>query len=713
MNPVQSIKKSENISIENKENNGNTQQATAGSSRSNNTHNLILPEALYTSPIYNRELSLEASPSIDTYGEAISKRIKLITIKVVEELNRLLAKKGKKRYKIEYNQNDAIEDIIRKFLECFVLIIEKFPACKKAAEKIESEIDDDECLSNPELVRNAEFCWNTLILLCAEPVLCSKEQDSFLSTIQLTQNTDDMLIDEVNPLINESIISLKAIKEKCYYSLFKIMMDQELDLKTKFVRLFKYREGREPHKSELSPKVYLDGEPKELELSMMTICKFDIGQEIDFLIKNQTITYLKYQLTEIHLKPLASCICQLQDLINSLRAIKNAPKTIKNLMGLYKVLNRCHIFFEAEIAGISQASQKLSSQSYQDCLMIKTFLFDLKKQVHGILNIALMKRNSVLEKKAQLASQQNSPTLKISKVPVELQKKRKKRRNRSVEHIVFQPKDPPIIEANNGKEKNEIITAKPENDGVMESIIIPTSPREKSVKSRLLQEGSTIFERIRIEGPELKDRKVIEKPEEKVQLESFMEDNQPGVKSVMMTEELHEKSFDEQSDDVIFDGSSDDSLDDIEREANFLMEILRQFYEKDRKEKLEQKEAKIKKATLLLEPEVVKISPIKLSTKHQETLSNLFLENPPNLEISGSEVESLIRILGGRTVGAGGSMVSVFWRNSKKKAGEYEVFHGGDGEGYLKSAWAGRAAEAIRVGVQYGYIAKETIHPHL
>lgn len=723
MNPVQSIKNSDMTSIA-EHDNENTQQVTGGRPRSDITYNQILSETS-TSLIYNRELSLEtnpclkASPCVDTYGEAVGKKIKLITIKVIDAFNRVLERKRKKSYKIVYNKSDPLEEIMRKFLDSFTLISQNYPNYEKDVTKIGIEGSND---VYSELDMNAQFCWETLIMFCAERIICDEKETSFLSTIQFTETTDDIHPDEINPVINKAIRSLKTIKEKCYYPLLNIMMDQELDLKSKYVKLLKCKEGREPNKSELAHFQCIENRnPKQREIALK-LSKLGMEQQVNDALRNQSIAHFKSQLTYQYLHPLASHVRKLQDLINILHKVQNSPKTIKNLVSILKLVNVYCEFFVKEVNVFSHDAKNLSSQCYQDYLMIKTFFFDLKKQIHEKLTSAIMKRASALKNEIE-ANEQRSPTVKVKEVPVEQnpvapKHKRKKRRIRNVEKIEPQTKEPKIVEANNDNKKNEAITAKPENNEVIESIIIPTSPREKSVKSRLPKEENIIFEKIKIEGPELKDRKVIQKPEEKEKLKSFIKDNQPPVKN-LMSEELHEKSFDEEFDEEIFDAisedsfdTSDDSLGDIEREANVLMEILRQIYEKDRKDKLERKEAKIKKA-ILLEHEVTKTSSIKLSTKHQETLNNLFLKHPPHFEISGSEVESLIKILRGRIVGAGGSMVSVFWGNSKKKAGEYEVFHGGDGEGYLKSAWAGRAAEAIRVGVQYGYIAKETIHPHL
>lgn len=69
----------------------------------------------------------------------------------------------------------------------------------------------------------------------------------------------------------------------------------------------------------------------------------------------------------------------------------------------------------------------------------------------------------------------------------------------------------------------------------------------------------------------------------------------------------------------------------------------------------------------------------------------------------------LIKALGGRTIGNGGSEFSVFWGSSNKLDGKYEVSHGKDLAGYLTSEYASRVGDAIRVGVEQGKIAPEII----
>lgn len=165
----------------------------------------------------------------------------------------------------------------------------------------------------------------------------------------------------------------------------------------------------------------------------------------------------------------------------------------------------------------------------------------------------------------------------------------------------------------------------------------------------------------------------------------------------------------------------------IERETNELMEVLRQLIERDRKEKLERKEAQKDanfKKPLLVETDkdhvnlktstVIEPKPpiIKLSSKRQKTL-DMLLKNPPlHFEILGDDVERLITKLNGRVEGAKGSSYTVFWGDSKKHGGTYEVFHkkGAHGDGYLTSEYATRVFEAIETGIAYGYIARETIY---
>lgn len=151
--------------------------------------------------------------------------------------------------------------------------------------------------------------------------------------------------------------------------------------------------------------------------------------------------------------------------------------------------------------------------------------------------------------------------------------------------------------------------------------------------------------------------------------------------------------------------------DSIERETSELFESIRQLIESDRKKKLELKEAKLMKRKQE-EEMVIETKPaiVKLSATNKWTLEMLFSEKSCHLELLGSEIENLIGALGGRAVPGSKNKVNIFWRNSASKAGAYEVTHGADGAGYLKSGWVVKVKEAIEVGVKLGYIAAELIH---
>ncbi len=168
----------------------------------------------------------------------------------------------------------------------------------------------------------------------------------------------------------------------------------------------------------------------------------------------------------------------------------------------------------------------------------------------------------------------------------------------------------------------------------------------------------------------------------------------------------------------------EENFTDSEPETIALLEIIRQFYEKDRRKKLQQKamlqEMQFQKkptpmTTTTQVQEMVDGKPmvIKLSQGHQETVRMLFQNRPPHYKIEGSAVESLIKILGGKIDKNTGSTIIIHWGNSKKIAGTYEVAHGGPDKGHLTSEWAIRVAAAINVGIRIGYIAEETIAQYL
>ncbi|PWU06475.1 MAG: hypothetical protein C5B43_01640, partial [Verrucomicrobia bacterium] len=138
------------------------------------------------------------------------------------------------------------------------------------------------------------------------------------------------------------------------------------------------------------------------------------------------------------------------------------------------------------------------------------------------------------------------------------------------------------------------------------------------------------------------------------------------------------------------ESKDDEILEDaesIEHETSVLFEAFRQLIESDRKTKLESKalkaiqkkqlnEEKDKSVIIEKKPEI-----IKLNTGNRNTLNELLQDTPPHLTITGTNVESLIEQLGGRTQQDGNGSIKIFWGTSNKQAGKYEVTHGGDRKG--------------------------------
>lgn len=165
---------------------------------------------------------------------------------------------------------------------------------------------------------------------------------------------------------------------------------------------------------------------------------------------------------------------------------------------------------------------------------------------------------------------------------------------------------------------------------------------------------------------------------------------------------------------LIEEDSDDESFGKVKREQNELMEVFRQMIESDRKEKLERQEMKLRKPALESETSEIsiEIKPEikKLSNKHQKTLNALLKEKPEPLVISGAAVKSLIKFLGGRVDSVGNGKKCIFWGNSNRLAGSYEVTHGKDRAKHLTSDFAKNVADAIKAGVENGYIARETVY---
>ncbi|PWU07381.1 MAG: hypothetical protein C5B43_00485 [Verrucomicrobia bacterium] len=207
--------------------------------------------------------------------------------------------------------------------------------------------------------------------------------------------------------------------------------------------------------------------------------------------------------------------------------------------------------------------------------------------------------------------------------------------------------------------------------------------------------------------------------------------------SVKIQEELNEApnknlEIEKEKQNNIIEISSNDVIEeriieeeeDIEEEINGLMEVFCRYFEKDRVEKLKRKQEKLMNPKKTINNEDDKIidngSNIicteihLLNTEKQELVMNLFRKPlPPYRTILGSKVKSLITYLGGKAQGNEGNF-QIYWNGSNKKAGDFEICHEGDTNGYLTPDYAKRVADAIYAGViKYGIISKDYFTPEL
>jgi hypothetical protein len=111
----------------------------------------------------------------------------------------------------------------------------------------------------------------------------------------------------------------------------------------------------------------------------------------------------------------------------------------------------------------------------------------------------------------------------------------------------------------------------------------------------------------------------------------------------------------------------------------------------------------------VLDVEVKREYKVNLSGKAcRTTWSQLFditKSKPDNLVVQGSHVKTLIEALGGRVVL--GNLNQIYF--SGKYLGSYEVAHGGDRNGYLRSKFANRVKKAIEEAIESGYISESIV----
>ncbi len=143
----------------------------------------------------------------------------------------------------------------------------------------------------------------------------------------------------------------------------------------------------------------------------------------------------------------------------------------------------------------------------------------------------------------------------------------------------------------------------------------------------------------------------------------------------------------------------------ISKEPNPLLKTIRQICKENREGNLA-RSGKINESEKVTKVRLGMVVVEKLNGEQEETLRALCCKNPPHLKIKGSKVESLITNgLKSRVEEKGTGDCTIFWGNSKKIAGTYEVTHGRDRKKRLTSDYAAKIGNIIKEGIDQGFIS--------
>ncbi len=367
---------------------------------------------------------------------------------------------------------------------------------------------------------------------------------------------------------------------------------------------------------------------------------------------------LLYNLTQERVRFLLTYSEKTQILLDCLNKLKQVPKTYENMKKGYDMFKEHSAFFKSWLPKMNKEGTCLKNLSP----------LSSGKYYSDFNSICVYLENTEKEflKILQNAHAQNLDNLFNEAIQTPVNKKRQNQNQRQQQQN----------QANQGQ---EIKTNEP----------LPIKSKNNQDHTRPLTEVSTI-------------EAVYAKPN------PITEPKEIGERKVIDLKKADQMVYIEEADE-----------NTVEAETNFLMELMRQICEKDRKQKLldqekkrrekEEKERALKKDALNEEtaPKIIeekKVVEVKLNKGHVETLNALLSENPPHLKISGQDVKLLIERLKGRIEGCDGSKVRIFWDGSNEKAGKYKVAHEGDSRGYLTSEWARRAGIAIKARKESGSI---------
>lgn len=608
------------------------------------------PENPMQLSLISRELTMETST--DNYSQQVIDTIRRRIILNINIQNEVFTQKNLNVISFD-EKEDSIEDLAIKALQGHSDI------CDSGHEKAYLEI----CTSSKYATKstklghqsldayfNGQFCWRFLQTIYQKP---KKNFPEYTFTQDLEGK---IFVQNVDKLIGKAINELKDLVEESFDG-FRILLDPRITLTQKRDKIFAFHPSIQWGYSIFSQTDASD-------------CK------INALLDATSCAAIIY----------TDNILMLQGSLKCLKEFQRAPKTIENSIAAYNALKLC---YEKEYKHLEQSrthSEPYLQNNYQVKALLRNFLQQFAKDFQQAIN----KNTSV--KQIEAAPTNKQPTSKVSQT---LQKQQPQKT----------PEATPIKSNNeevNQKANTIILPSNSQDNTFLEKqnlpIEIPTplQLKDKDIVDQQIVETplpvalkpKNVIDQQPIETPTtftplpLKDQNVVENPK--------------SIKVEVTIDELKQEDI-----------SDEDSLDDDIKSEEGLMEALRQLFEKDRAKKIKSKQQKLiqsKKTLIDEEKDLVAINKTEteitiLSPNDQETLQALFRQpRPEAFKISGTQVQNLIKNLGGKCKGNSGTYYQIFWGNSNKKGGEYEVAHEQD-RGFLSSEYASRVAQAIYLAV--------------
>lgn len=456
---------------------------------------------------------------------------------------------------------------------------------------------------------------------------------------------NDKEITSLDALISDTIKELKKIKNKNFEG-FRILLDPQLNLDEKWEQSLKFH-------PQIQAITLLNGKDSQ----------FSSWQHINLV-------------TEGYAKE----IFQLQNFIVCLIALKYAPKTIENLKICYQFLRPCYDqnYKKVETPDTPYIANKNA---------VKKYLCNILTRFAHLINEETTNHNL----KASANSQTHSLTLKANQLP----------------------QKPQSRELKNNKGNEGLSTKVNHTLPAIQHPDLIAKPKAVSIENKAIPAQNVEAERFLAQDAVVESKSPILVPKESSRIDENAKNEQVGAekKAIILNQplDIKVKATTYASDDAL-----DEDSDDVEDQKN-LMEVLLQRFDSDRTEKQRLKQEKLTTPKKEVESEFLiplhqteSVKEFYWTKTHQETLAELLKPNPQDFIIKDTEVQSLLKIIGGKSIGIGGSYRRISWADSKKNGGVYEVAHGED-RGCLSSRYAGIVAKSIWMAVKNNWVNVDNI----